>query len=221
MRSAGDEGFALLIAMMAVVLLTAFGTALTLSSTSETIIAAQFRNALEARYAAGVLLERGISEAISAPDWGALIDATQRSTWVDGPPGGLRALSNGSTIDLSEVVNQASCHKPTACSLADLIALSPDRPWGIDNPRWTLYAHGALQSMLPPGGESACYVVLLIGNGPSSELLAIRAEAFGPRGSHAVTEVALGRRAVAHGEKDYNDDSEQGVVTILSWREVR
>ena len=85
----------------------------------------------------------------------------------------------------------------------------------------TLYAHGPLQSMLPPGGESACYVLLLIANGPSPELLAIRAEAFGPRGSHAVIEATLGRRAVAHGEKDYNDASEQGIVNILSWREVR
>jgi hypothetical protein len=215
-----QDGFALLVGMMAVLLLTALGTALSVSSSSETMIAAQFRNGIESRYAAGMMIERGIAEVMPVADWSMLIAGSQRSSWVDGPSTGSRTLSDGSRIDLAQVTNRANCEKTTACSQADLTATSPDRPWGANNPRWVTYAHGPLQNMLPDGVASPFYVVLLVANGLSPDHLAMRAEAFGPRGAHAVTEVTLGSRTVEQ-EEDYNDGSQQRVVKVLSWREVR
>ena len=83
-----EDGVAMLVAVMAVLLLTALGTALILSSSSETIIAAHFRDNLEARYAAGAMIERGLDDLLAAPDWNLLIGGLLRSSWVDGPPVG-------------------------------------------------------------------------------------------------------------------------------------
>ena len=49
---AREDGVAVLIAMMAVLLMTAIGTALIVSSSSETVMAAHFQTAVEGRYAA-------------------------------------------------------------------------------------------------------------------------------------------------------------------------
>ena len=212
-RGRGERGVALLITIMALLLLSAVGAALILTSTSETIIAAHFRNGIEARYAAGAIVARAIEDVAGAADWSLLVDGTLRSAWVDGAPTGLRTLGDGSTIDLAQVVNLANCQKTTACSLADMNAITAERPWGANNPRWKPYAYGPLRDMLPASNtiDSPYYVLLLVGNGPAPALLAMRAEAFGPRGAHAVVELTAG----------YNDDPGQGAVRVLSWREVR
>ena len=219
----GERGVAVLIAIMSLLLMSALGTALILTSSAETIIAAHFLNSLEARYAADAMIERAMDDVAAAGDWNLLIDGSLRSAWVDGSPAGLRTLSDGSTIDLAQVVNMANCQKSTPCSQADLAAVTAHRPWGANNPRWTPYCYGPLRDMLPPSGtiDSSYYVLLLVGNGPSAALLALRAEAFGPRGAHAVIEVTAGRASLSGDEKDYNDDPGQGAVKVLSWREVR
>jgi hypothetical protein len=208
-----DRGVALLITIMALTLLSALGAALMLTSTSESMIAAHFRDGIEARYAAEAALVRALDEAAAA-DWAPLIDGASRSAWVDGPPAGPRPLGDGSTIDLAQVVNLAGCQKSTSCSASDLAAVTADRPWGANNPRWTAYAYGPLRGLLAPGAVDAPhYVIVLAGNGPSAAQLALRAEAFGPRAAHAVVETTVGR--------DYNEASGQSFVKILSWREVR
>jgi hypothetical protein len=217
-----EDGVAMLIVMMAVLLMTALGGALILTSSSETIIAGHFRDNLETRYAAGAMIERGMDDVTPVEDWSPLIGGLIRSAWIDGPAG-VRTLPDRSTIDLAQVLNLANCQKSTACSPADLDLVTADRPWGVSNPRWALYAYGPLRTMLPPPGviQSSCYVLLLVGNGPSPALLALRAEAFGPHGAHAVVEVTVGRTHRFGDGRDYNDDPGQGAVKILSWREVR
>ena len=210
--SRNERGIALIVTIMALLLMSALTAALVLTSTSETIIAAHFRSQIEGRYAAEAVIARAIEDLASAGDWTPVIEGSLRSPWVDGPSSGTRTLSDGSTIDLVQALNLANCEKSTACSQADLAAVTPDRPWGANNPHWTPYAFGPLRDLRAGGAiDSPYYVLLLAGNGPVPPLLAMRAEAFGPRGAHAVIEVTAG----------YNDDPGQGAVKILSWREVR
>jgi hypothetical protein len=219
---AREDGVAMLVAVMAVLLLTALGAALILSSSAETIIAASFRSGIEARYAAAAMLDRGMDDLTSVEDWSLVTGGVLRSSWVDGAPTGPRRLGDGSTIDLMQLVNVANCQKSTACSLAELFAVTDDRPWGANNPQWQLYAYGPMRNMLAPGIiDSPYYVVLLAGNGPSAGLLAVRAEAFGPRGAHAVVEATAARIGVSGDEWDYNDHSGDDGVKVFSWREVR
>jgi hypothetical protein len=217
-----EDGIALLVAIMAMLLMTALGTALLLSSSSETIIAAHFQDGLEARYAAGAMIERGLDELLAAPDWNPMIGGLAVSSWVDGPPSGSRTLGDGSTVDLTQIVNIANCQKIVPCSPSELAAVTADRPWGANNPQWRLYAYGLLRDMLTPGTiDSPYYVLLLVGNGPLATQLAVRAEAFGGHGAHAVVEVTAGRIGGPGDETDYNDESREGAAQILSWREVR
>jgi hypothetical protein len=242
MKTIGREnGVAMLIAMMALLLMTALGIATLLTSSSETIIAAHFRNSLEARYAADAMIERAMDDVVSVADWNTLIDGSTQSALVDGAPTGLRTLRDGSTIDLAQVVNLANCQKTTACSLADMNAVTAERPWGANNPRWKPYAYGPLPDMLPASNaiDSAYYVLLLVGDDPSEtdndpttdgagvtnpgwDVIAMRSEAFGPHGAHKVIEVSASRTVDIFGdENDYNSGIGQAAVRILSWREVR
>jgi len=236
-----EDGVALLVAMMSLLLLTALGVVLVLTSSAETVIADHFRRGQEALYAADAVVERAIEDLLMAPDWNALLDGSAHSTFVDGAPSGPRTLPDGSTIDLGQVVNMANCRKAAACSAVDMDAVTAERPWGPNNPHWTPYAYGRLSDMLPSSDtiDSSYYVLLLVGDDPSetdsdptkdgdgfanpgSRVIAMRAEAFGPRQAHKVIELTAARSGpTLGGENDYNNDIEEVAVRILSWREVR
>lgn len=236
-RAAAEDGVALAMTVMAMLLLSAAGAALLLLSSSETIIAAHFKSSVQAQYAAEAVMVRAIGLIRGLDDWAGPIAGAARSALVDGAPAGSRSVPGGSTIDLVQVVNLANCQKPTMCSLSDLTAVTVDRPWGANNPVWQPYAYGPLHTVLATAGaiEPSHYLVLLVADDPTGthrardygvpapaiESIALRAEAFGPRGAHAVVEVVASRptRATAD-ETDYNSGAGPP-VKILSWREVR
>jgi hypothetical protein len=232
-RLAAEDGVAMMVALMALLLMSACGAALILTSSAETIIAAHFRNSVDARYAADAMMARAIDEVADLEDWAAPIAGLMRSALVDAAPLGPRTLQDGSTIDLVQARNLANCQKTAACSTADFDAVTADRPWGANNPRWQPYAYGPLNSMLPAAHpvDSPCYVLLLVADDPSAthqgppagwEGIALRAEAFGPRGAHKVVEVVAGRVVAIPGdEKDYNPGTGRSPMRILWWREVR
>jgi len=177
-----EDGVALVVAMMALLLMSALGAGLILSTSSETMIAGNFRNGSEALYAADAIVERAVDDLLTVSDWNGVLSGSVRSTLVDGPPGGTRRLADGSTIDLAEVANTAS------------------------NPTWRLYAYGALADMISTGTiNSPFYVVLMVSGpkNPGADVLALRAEAFGPRGAHKTIEVTLTRTSSQELERGY------------------
>ena len=207
-----EDGIAMLVAMMAMLLMMALGAAILLTTSTETVIAARFRGSAEGLYAADAALERVIDGLPGAPDWSRLPGGLVTSAFVDGPAGGQRVLPDGSVVDLGQVANLANCQRTTACSSAELDAVTTDRPWGAANPRWVLYGWGALEGVLPTGGVgSPCYLVVLVAQGPGQagapDLLALRAEAFGEGGVHKVVESTVARADAG--------------VRMLSWRTVR
>jgi len=132
-------------------------------------------------------------------------------------------LPDGTTIDLAQALNLANCGKVTACSASDLTAnFTGDRPWGVNNPVWQLYAYQRLDAMIPTGSiNSNYYVTVMIADDPSendndplhdgaspstnpgSGVLAMRAEAFGPHGSHKVIELTVARTDTTNLERGY------------------
>jgi type IV pilus assembly PilX-like protein len=225
-----ERGVALLLALMAVALLSALGLALAATTSTELLIAANYRNGQEALYAADAIAERGLADLPGVAGWDALFDGSTRSTFVDGPPSGARTLPDGTTIDLTEVVNMANCGKKTTCGAADLTSSGGgNRPWGVNNPVWRLYAYGRLAALVPAGAvDSAFYAMLFVGDDPSevdgdplhdgsdqatnpgTGVLALRAEAFGPRGAHKMIELTAAR-----------SDTTGQALRLLSWREIR
>ena len=231
-----EDGVAITMAVMAVLLISAAGAALLLLSASETMIAAHFRSSVLAQYGVEAMMVRGVELVAALDDWAGPIAGSTQSALVDGPFIRARTLADGSTLDLVQVVNLANCQKTTACSLADLAAVTTERPWGANNPTWQPYAYGSLGSVLAaPSLDSPYYVVLLVADDPTGthrprgveapeptrEAIALRAEAFGPRGAHAVIEVIAGRAIGPPADQtDYNRDR-GSPMEIVSWREVR
>ncbi len=217
----GERGIAMIVALLAMTLMIALGTSLLLSTVTETKIVTNFRNNSESLYAADAALERAMDDLLTVPDWNTLLNGTAKSVLVDGAPSGQRTLSDGTILDLGELQNMANCGKISTCSLADMQAVTNDRPWGLNNPQWQLFAYGPLNTVLPQGGiNSPYYVVVMVGDDPSendndplhdgvsstnpgSGVLALHAEAFGPRGSHKVIELTIARTDTTELERGY------------------
>jgi Tfp pilus assembly protein PilX len=194
-----DRGAALIIAIMAMLLLMALGLMLVLNTAAETLIAAHFRTGQEAFYAADAALERVTAELDRMADWSGALSGARRSAFVDGPPSGARTLSDGTTIDLGSQTNLLNCGHAAACAQGEL-GPSP----------WTLYASAPLSAMVPTGTiNSNMYVAAWVSDAasdPGGAMLNVRAEAFGPGGTHRAVEATL-RRA-------------EGEVRVIGWRSV-
>jgi hypothetical protein len=216
-----EDGVAIVIAMMAMLLMSALGAALILTTTSETMIAGSFRDGGEALYAADAVLERSVGDLLTVADWNQLLNGSVQSAFIDGAPSGSRTLRDGSTIDLSQVLNMANCQKPAACSVAEMNAVTTERPWGANNPRWQLYAYNHVSELMPADSiDSSYYVVVMVADDPSENdgnplqdgasrsnpgmgVIAMRAESFGPRGAHKIIELTIARTDTTELERGY------------------
>jgi hypothetical protein len=242
----GERGVALILALMAMLFLIATGTALIVTTTTESTIARNFRISSEALYAADAVLEHAIDDVRTIHDWNTILSGAAQSTFIDGPSSGPRPLADGRSIDPADVVNLANCHKVAACSDSEMDEINAERPWGVNNPRWKSFAWGYLDDIAPAGTVSSPFFVMVMvgddpaendgdplrdglapcaqgqvtGCNPGTGVLALRADAFGPFGAHKVLELTLSRPDAGSGQ-DYNDGSGQVRVRILSWREVR
>jgi hypothetical protein len=240
-----ERGAALLVALMAILLTMALGTALILSAGIESKITRNFRARAEAFYAADAALEHTVDDLGAIGDWNTVLSGLVSSAFTDGPPNGMRVLPDGRPLDLGEVVNLANCRQAAPCSSSAMDATTAERPWGPSNPRWQLFAWGSLTELLP-GAGSAFYVVTMVADdssendddplrdgstpctqghvvacNPGTGRIEVRAEAFGPFGAHKILQSTISRSDPGGREADYNNGVNQTGARILSWRETR
>ena len=166
-RAASERGVALVIALLAMVLMTALGMALMLVSETETLIGANYQDSVEASYVADAGIERVMQDVLSIPDWNAILTSPDNvragvtSGFVDGTIA--PTLPDGRMINLSKATNMINCNKPTACSDADMDANDGERQWGKNNPRFRLFAWGPVNDLNPtPTLNSPFYVAVWI-----------------------------------------------------------
>jgi len=219
-----EDGVALVIVLLAMMLIAALGMALSLTTATETRIAASYAWNAETFYAADAAIERVLHDLANVSDWtDALVGAAM--SFSDGSPGS-RTMPDGTRMDLNQLTDLLNCGHPS-CSVADLTTVSNDRPWGANNPTWRLYAHGPL-AMLDPSidADPPIYVIVwvsddplendgqplvdgdeTIARNPGRGILQVRAQAYAAGGSQRTIEMTL-RRADAR-------------VHVLSWREIR
>lgn len=199
MREA-DRGVALVVVVMAVALLTALASALTLATITETAIAANYRDATETFYAAEAAVEFAKGEVASTSDWSDIVVAPGRSAFVDGPPGGRRTVG-ATTVDLRAATSDVNAVAPGA----------------FGDARWVLYAYGRFRDLVPSSPRrSQFYVVVWVADraGASAEessapqALSILGQAYGGHGSRRTVEVIVERDGA-------------GVVRRRLWREWR
>ena len=177
-----EHGAALICALMGMTILMALGAALVAITSTETIIAGNFRNSTQAFYAAEAAAELAVAELRTRTHWIGVVEGTERSQFIDGAPGGVRGLPTDAPVDLTAVVNIANCGAPAPC---------------VDAARWQLFAYGPLRALAPSGASDLpFYIVALVSGGQTESgapLVTIRGEAFGPSGAYQALEVTLSR----------------------------
>src|SRR5262249_39054219 len=146
---ASARGVALIAVLLLTLLISALGVALSLTISSEALIAANFRERQEARYAAAAAAGRAVGELEGFADWNQLLNGSVRSTFFAGSLSDPRALADGSVLLLERLLSLANCRKDTACSPGEMDAVTTERPWAADNPRWQLFAAGWLRDVAP------------------------------------------------------------------------
>jgi hypothetical protein len=230
LRIADERGVALIISLMIMLLLTALGLALTMTTMTETKISGNYAKGTEALYAADAAVERVMQDLLTVPDWDNVLDGTTTSAFIDGLPSGTRDLPDGSRLDLTEATNMLRCGKISTCSEEEMNALTGDRVWRTNNPRWQPYAYGPLEDMIPTGTvDSGMYVVVWAADDPAESdgnpltdggdpvagadpegignlgkgVMSLLAHAYGPGGVRKVIEVTVGRTDTSEMERGY------------------
>ena len=218
----GDNGMVLVITLLLILMMSALGAGFVLVTTSESMIAANFRVHQESQYAAHAIAERALADLALVADWNTALSGAVQSLFVDGLPSGTRTLADGSAVNLTQLVNLANCGKTTACSTAEMDAVTGDRPHGVNNPRWRAFAYGRIADLAGPASvDSLFYGVVLVGDDPSeidgdplrdgtgaslgAGVLVLRAQSFGPRGVRRQLDLTVAR-AMTRG------------IRVLSWR---
>lgn len=201
-RLADERGAALIIALMAMMLLTALGAAVVMVSNTETHIAGNYRNSQEALYAADAGVERVVQDLLLIPRWNDILAGTTQSGFVDGTMTSAKTLPGGGHMTLCCGTNTATAQLQAETDAANL--------WAGNNPQWKLFAWGPLQDMLPNSQiDSPMYLAVWVADDPAdgpdilnadgnplldtNGTLTLHAEAIGPSGTRKVVEVTVAR----------------------------
>ena len=134
-------------------LLLALGVSLATTTTVEVGIAANHRDAVQTLHAADAALEHAIAELGTVPLWDAVLDGVVTSWFRDGA--GVVVLPDGSRLDVAAETGLLRCGAPGPCGDADMDQQTAERPWGRNNPRWTVYASGRLARLLREAAPSS------------------------------------------------------------------
>jgi len=191
-RIRDERGSALIIALMAMMLLTALGAAVVMVSSTETAISSNYRNGQEALYAADAAVERVVQDLLMIPRWNDILSGSAQSGFVDGSSTVQKTLPGGGAIRLTSATAELQ-------SVTDTQNL-----WGPNNPHWQLFAWGPLSDMLPNNQiDSSMYLAVWVADDPAETdgspltdgngTLTLHAEAYGPNGSRKVVEVTVAR----------------------------
>jgi hypothetical protein len=213
-RRSDERGAALLVAILAMVMLAAVGGALILATSTDGLIAGSFQAAAAAQYAAEAAAERAVLDLTRASDWDGVLSGASPAPYADGLPVGTRSLPDGTSLDLGQVVSVATCGKLTTCSLTDAQRVTLERPWGVNNPIWRVWAFGPVRMVTDGLVEQPEYVVVLVADDPSeidgnpstdgrveegspgAGVLLLRVEAFGLRGVRRAVALTVARTPI-------------------------
>ena len=173
--------------MMTTTLFVVLVGSLALAVLTETAVAANHRDAVDALYAAEAAVEFVLQEIARAEDWAEMLAAPGQSSFVDGEPAGVRQ-AGAAIIDLSEATVDVSA---AATPPAGAVARPP-----------VLHAFGRFSDLIPGGsaGSDAYVAVWLADRSPAPKdedeppaALSVVGEAFAGRGVRRAVEALVER----------------------------
>ncbi len=193
---------ALVAVLIVISLMTVLGSALTLMTITETAVAANYRDAAEALYAAEGAAAFVIQEIALLDDWSDVVEGRVRSTFTDGAS--LGAWRIGSVVlDFAAVTAEV-----------DAVAIAPA---GARQGTAVLYAHGPFASLVAADGPSAApYVAVWVSDRSGEDadvekppdVISVVAHAYGVGGGRRIVEALAVR-------------DETSAVRVRAWRELR
>jgi|SoiMethySBSTD1v2_1073268.scaffolds.fasta_scaffold01658_12 hypothetical protein len=228
----GQRGIALILVVLFTAFLSALGLGLMLAVFMDRLATGNMNGSVAMLYAADAGIELAARDLAETVDWNEVLSGVARSSFTDGVPDGLRAVPGGGSVDLTASTNRLNCGKSSACTAAQMDANSRERPWGLNNPRWQLYAYGPMAQLAPLVRPEPCYLVVWVADDGREEdgnplsdadagesghgVVRVHAETFGPAGSKRAIEAELGRvcRGPGGGACPLG-------IRVQSWQELR
>lgn len=228
-----QRGIALIMVMLLTAFLSALGLGLILAVFMDRLATGNMSGSVAMLFAADAAIELAARDLAQADDWDAVLAGSQRSSFTDGAPGGVRGIPGGGAIDLTASTNMLNCGKASNCTAAQMAANSRERPWGENNPRWQLYAFGPLAQVTELARPASCYLAVWVAddgreedgdpladaleNGePGHGIVRVHAEVFGHAGSRRAVEAELARSCRGGGVGACLPG-----IRVQSWQELR
>ena len=231
-RLAAQEGSALVMALSALGVIVTLGLALSLTVTVETDIASNAHAAVQALSLAEAAAETAATELSALASWDAVLAGEVTAASFDGAHGRRRA--GGADIDLDRETAWLRCGA-ASCAGRSPDAMTAARPWGRNNPMWTVYVSGGASELLGDDARALPgYAVVWVGDDPGENDADARRDG-GPPVEEAASPINAGAgvillRAIAWGRGGSRRELEIVVeradpvalgVRVRTWREVR
>lgn len=225
-----QRGIALILALLFSSFLSAIGLGLAMVLFMDRLATGNMKGSVAMLYAADAGIELAAHD-LSRADWNGALAGLEQGSFSDGAPTGVRGLPGGGAVNLTAETNSLNCGRVTTCTTAQMAADSDDRPWGVNNPRWQLYAYGPFENVAEVSRPTPCYLAvwiaddtrerdgdpLLDGEESGRGVLRVRAVAFGSLGSRHAIEAELARVCVDVSGVEVC----QPGIRVQSWQEVR
>ncbi len=228
-----EAGSALVLVVLVTGVLVTLGLVLALVTTVEVDLAANTIDGTQALALAEAAAERAMSDLSGLPSWDAALAGTVTSPFFDGDTGS--RFFGGTRVDLSRETALLLCDAMT-CAGRSLDAVTANRPWGRNNPRWRVFASGPAAGLVGDGqGLRPGYAVAWIGDDPAEndadplrdgsppvadagtdvnrgqDVITLRVTAWGVRGARRELELTV-ERADAQAHRG---------LRLRVWRELR
>ncbi len=227
---AAERGIALVMALLVTSFLSALALGVALAVFMDRLANGNMTGSVGMLYAAEAGIEMTANDLARLPDWSAVLAGAIQGTFTDGAASGVHAIPGGGVVDLTATTNLLNCGKPTTCTNAQMNASSSDRPWGANNPRWTLFTYGPMTNLPGVTRPAPCFLAVWVGDDPREqdgnpladasgqsvpghEIVRVHAEAFGNAGGRRVLEAEVAR--VCTGSPCV------GGIRVQSWQELR
>jgi hypothetical protein len=232
-RARRESGSAVVVALLSTSVVLTLALMLALTTTLETDIAANAHAAVQTLALAEAAAERASAELGAMASWDDVLSGAVTSAFYDGSHGMRQAA--GTTIDLDSETTWLLCGSPS-CTGTSWNAVTAVRPWGNNNPRWTVFASGTAATLLGTGARALPgYTVVWVGDdaaendadalhdggapvaeagnleNPGLGVLGLRTVAWGARGSRRELEWVVERADLAT----------RAGIRVRVWREVR
>ncbi len=225
-----EDGIALVMAVLVTSFLSALALGVALAVFMDRLANGNTTGSVGMLYAADAGIEMTASDLARLPDWNVVLTGAVQGSFTDGVAGGVHAIPGGGVVDLTATTNLLNCGKPTTCTSAQMNANSSDRPWGTNNPRWTLFDYGPMMNVAGLARPVPCFVAVWVGDdpreqdgnsladaagqeAPGHEIVRVHAEAFGYAGGRRVLEAEVAR--VCPGSPCVSG------IRVQSWQELR